>query len=642
LRTNSLFIFFATLFLLHPLRADAQGQGFLSNPNFDSLRILLMGDIQQSAYQIAAAYDDKTKHYDYTGSFYYVQPMLGISDLTIANLCTNFAGKPYTGGYQCSAPDEFATAMKQAGINMLLNANDHSADYGSIGMERTNKLLDSLQIYHTGTFKNEEERKKLYPAIIERNGFRIAVLNYTIAANHLLSAPAIVNIAEKEIIKNDLQRAHELHPDYCIVYFNWGTEYQRYPNLEQKDLAKICFEGGADLVVGSHPHVMQRIEEMEYFSNGIEKTGLVAYSLGTFYSDNDRRYNDGAAMLDIIIAKNKNTHEVKLAGYGFIPTYNIKVDANGKKHAMVVPISEVESNRIKASMRSDELDKMRQSAIDTRNTLNSNTCFEIRYPITDKILSDVAETIVLRGGPVNKDKTVAVPSLLAHTPVPTKNDTLLTAKIGQPASTKKDSITVKPIPIRKDTLVAQATKVLLKDSAVAKIPVVIAKDSIQKLTINTAKKDTVIAIKAIPIKKDTLLPTIARVRDTIAKKDTVASIIPGYMRIDTAVKTSAEVAYAAADEQIKLLQEKFKGYTITYKVKFYELRSRVEINTYYYRYLEGYETVLVGDKWNYYLGNTENFNEAKDRCLLLRSKGLKGVEILPFINGKKLDWQIKF
>jgi poly-gamma-glutamate capsule biosynthesis protein CapA/YwtB (metallophosphatase superfamily) len=629
--------------LLGPMRVCAQGQGFMNNPDYDSLRILLMGDIQQSAYQIASAYDDKSKHYDYDGCFYYVQPMLGISDLTIANLCTNFAGKPYTGGYQCSAPDEFAMTMKQAGINMLLTANDHSADYGIPGMERTNKLLDSLQMYHTGTFKNEDERSKYYPAIIERNGFRIAVLNYTVAANHLLSAPAIVNIAEKEVIKKDLIRTRELHPDYCIVYFNWGTEYQRYPNLEQKDLAKVCFEGGADLVVGSHPHVMQRIEEMEYFSNGMEKTGLVAYSLGTFYSDIDRRYSDGAAMLDIIIAKNKHTKEVNLAAYGFIPTYNIKVDANGKKLPVVVPISEVESNHIKPSMRSDELDKMRLSAVDTRNTLNSATCLEVRYPVNDKILSDVAQTIVLKGGPVNRDKTVSKTALLAHTPTPLKLDTALIAKTEKVVSIKKDTATKTTSPLRKDTTItAQVTKVEVKDSTLPKKTIASVKDTLQKVASMPAKKDSLLSIKPKAIVKDTLIAVAPTKKDTIVKKETIKAPLPSYLRIDTTPVVSVPDGYNAADDQIKLLQEKYKGYTITYKVKFYEMRSRVEINTYYYRYLEGYETNLIGDKWNYYLGNTEVFNDAKDRCLLLRSKGLKGVEIIPFINGKKLDWPIKF
>ena len=625
------------------MRVCAQGQGFMNNPDYDSLRILLMGDIQQSAYQIATAYDDKSKHYDYDGCFYYVQPMLGISDLTIANLCTNFAGKPYTGGYQCSAPDEFAMTMKQAGINMLLTANDHSADYGIPGMERTNKLLDSLQMYHTGTFKNEDERSKYYPAIIERNGFRVAVLNYTVAANHLLSAPAIVNIAEKEVIKKDLVRTRELHPDYCIVYFNWGTEYQRYPNLEQKDLAKVCFEGGADLVVGSHPHVMQRIEEMEYFSNGMEKTGLVAYSLGTFYSDIDRRYSDGAAMLDIIIAKNKHTKEVNLAAYGFIPTYNIKVDANGKKLPVVVPISEVESNHIKPSMRSDELDKMRLSAVDTRNTLNSATCLEVRYPVNDKILSDVAQTIVLKGGPVNRDKTVSKTTLLAHTPTPVKLDTALIAKTEKVVSIKKDTATKTTSTVRKDSLItAQVTKVEVKDSTLPKKTIASVKDTLQKVASMPAKKDSLLSIKPKAILKDTLIAAAPTKKDTIVKKETIKAPLPSYLRIDTTPVVSVPDGYNAADDQIKLLQEKYKGYTITYKVKFYEMRSRVEINTYYYRYLEGYETNLIGDKWNYYLGNTEVFNDAKDRCLLLRSKGLKGVEIIPFINGKKLDWPIKF
>jgi len=110
-------------------------------------------------------------------------------------------------------------------------------------------------------------------------------------------------------------------------------------------------------------------------------------------------------------------------------------------------------------------------------------------------------------------------------------------------------------------------------------------------------------------------------------------------KVDTIVVPPARTL----EDDIADLEEKFKKFgNITYKVMFYNMATKIEINTYYYKYLEGYESVQENGNWVYYLGNTSSFNEAKNRCLLLRGKGLKKIFIIPFVNGKKIEWTINF
>jgi poly-gamma-glutamate synthesis protein (capsule biosynthesis protein) len=266
----------------------------------DTLRLSLLftGDIMQHETQINSAYDPSISRYNYFPVFQYIKPVLSSADLTIGNLEFTLGGKPYKGYPQFSAPDEILEAIKDAGFDVLVTANNHSVDRFRKGLERTIDLLDSNKIPHTGTFKDTTDWLNDYPMLIESKGFRLSLLNYTYGTNGIrVSKPNIVNLIDTAQIHRDLMKARLQQPDAIIVFMHWGLEYQSLPAPDQKQLAEFCFRHGAKLVIGSHPHVLQPMEWRK------EQDQFVVYSLGNFVSAQWERYRNGGAMAHIRLEK---------------------------------------------------------------------------------------------------------------------------------------------------------------------------------------------------------------------------------------------------------------------------------------------------------------------------------------------------
>jgi poly-gamma-glutamate capsule biosynthesis protein CapA/YwtB (metallophosphatase superfamily) len=307
------------------------------------LSLLFLGDIMQHGSQISDAYDAKTKKYDYTPCFQYVKPYTQAVDLAIGNLEITLAGAPYSGYPQFSSPDELLVALKDMGMDVLVTANNHCVDKGKKGLERTIQLLDSFEIQHTGTFKNEAEKKKHHPLLIEKNGFRLALLNYTYGTNGLpVHKPNIVNMIDTAQMMKDIRAAKSMKPDIIIVFTHWGSEYQSLPSTWQKEVAAVCFREGAQLVIGAHPHVIQ---PMEWKKN---KNQLVAYSLGNFVSGQRKRYTDGGAMIRLELEKIKLNDSISFTGIdtaGYILEWVYRT-ANAEKNYYVLPVPTFENDSI--------------------------------------------------------------------------------------------------------------------------------------------------------------------------------------------------------------------------------------------------------------------------------------------------------
>lgn len=278
------------------------------------VKCLFVGDVMQHGGQIAGAYNAEKKSYDYRDCFQFVKPIIQQADLAIANLEVTHAGKPYKGYPQFSAPPELSEALVDAGFNVIINANNHSCDGGAKGVVKTLDVLDRLGVQHTGTFRNAAEREQNYPLIVNRKGMRIAVLNYTYGTNGLtVPAPLIINYLDSTVMAADFAKARAQQVDLIICTLHWGTEYQSLPNETQKIWEKFCYRNGADMVIGSHPHVIQPVE-LKTIDN---EQKVTVWSLGNFVSNQRDRYKNGGLMVEVLVEKRNNQTTIQQLNHRF-------------------------------------------------------------------------------------------------------------------------------------------------------------------------------------------------------------------------------------------------------------------------------------------------------------------------------------
>ncbi len=265
------------------------------------ITLLFAGDLMQHEAQIKAARTESGT-YDYSSYFDLIKDEIERADIAVANLEVTLGGKPYTGYPAFSAPDEYLSAVKEAGFDVLITANNHSLDRGRKGLERTILMLDSLNVPYAGTYINKEERAKLYPLLLEQNGFRIALLNYTYGTNEIkVTPPNIVNYIDKEIMSADIEAAKALKPDAIIACMHWGTEYRSLPDDSVVKLADWLLAQGVTHVIGGHPHVVQPMELRTDSVDGSQH--LVVYSLGNLISNMSARHTDGGLLVKLELTK---------------------------------------------------------------------------------------------------------------------------------------------------------------------------------------------------------------------------------------------------------------------------------------------------------------------------------------------------
>ena len=332
-----------------------------------TLTVLFAGDIMGHEGQIVSAYNKNTKKYSYDNVFKYIKPVISEADIAIGNLEVTLAGPPYTGYPAFCSPDELASACKNAGFDVLVNANNHSADKGPRGIRRTIKVLDSLNIPHTGTFVSSAARDTLTPLIVEKKGIRIALLNYTYGTNGIVvPPPAIVSYIDTNRIATDIRRAKSKKSDLVVVFIHWGIEYDSIPSRDQKRTAASIFRNGADVIIGSHPHCLQPMIS-NITPEGLNKP--LVWSMGNFVSYKRQRRSDGGAMVRLTINKSGGKTSIKDAGY--ILTWVYVPNENGKRQFYILPCSEVENDPMFFPY-SFNYKEMKLFISDSRRLLNSN------------------------------------------------------------------------------------------------------------------------------------------------------------------------------------------------------------------------------------------------------------------------------
>jgi poly-gamma-glutamate capsule biosynthesis protein CapA/YwtB (metallophosphatase superfamily) len=362
----------------------AYSQSILPDSTKGKISLLFTGDIMGHGAQIAAAYNKETGNYEYDSCFLFIKPFLEQADFAIGNLEVTLAGPPYKGYPQFSSPDGLAVALKNSGFDVLVTANNHAADRGFKGASRTLRILDSLEFMHTGTFSDAAARDSLVPLLLEKNGIRIALLNYTYGINGLpMPLPVIVAHIDTARMAMEIKKCKDLQADFIIAELHWGNEYERVPNAAQKRLADWLFSKGVMAVIGSHPHVIQPIfdesiqiksivigpglnqynEILPETKKDISRNSLVVWSMGNLVSNQPERYRNGGIMVSLDLVKDSLT---SISNVSYVPVFVYRRNTAGSRHFFLLPAADWLSGRIQFPVQAPELILMKQFDEDTR------------------------------------------------------------------------------------------------------------------------------------------------------------------------------------------------------------------------------------------------------------------------------------
>ncbi|MFZ5631588.1 MAG: CapA family protein [Bacillota bacterium] len=299
-----------------------------------------MGDFLMHMPLVGSSRDPHTGRYDFKEIFKECGDYLASPDFTLANLETRLAGpeKGYSGYPRFNTPAELADNMKELGIDLVTTANNHSMDMGRDGVIKTLDNLDRAGLNHVGTHRSAREREQ--PAVYDIRGIKVGFINYTQDTNGIpvpSEADYLVNLIQRDLMKKEIERLMEKGCQFIIAYMHAGTEYQRHPNEFQRTLARELFEAGVDVVLGSHPHVLQPPEWQRVVRDGREKRVLAAYSLGNFVSNQHWRYSDCGIILNLDIVR-ESGGRVSLAGVNYIPVWVHKHRRDGRTKYRVLPV----------------------------------------------------------------------------------------------------------------------------------------------------------------------------------------------------------------------------------------------------------------------------------------------------------------
>lgn len=339
--------------------------------DFVKIKITVVGDLMCHSVQYKYA-QIEVDSFDFTPTFKYVQKYFDESDFLIGNLETVTAGKEkgYSGYPFFNSPDDFITSLKKVGFDFLFTSNNHSLDKGKDGILRTIKILNENQIHYTGTFQSQNDRDSI--RIFNINGINIAFISYSYGTNGNPIPKGnnfLINLIDTLQIKQDILSARMKGSEIVFVYFHFGNEYQKSPNTYQKNIVKKTIEYGADIIVGSHPHTIQPYELFKT-NNGKIDTGLIAYSLGNFISNQRWRYSDAGVILNIELTKNIINNSIFISNINFIPTWVYKGEINDKKEYLILPCEIAYNDTIPSFLDSQSIIKIKQADSDTKKILN--------------------------------------------------------------------------------------------------------------------------------------------------------------------------------------------------------------------------------------------------------------------------------
>lgn len=312
-----------------------------------SIRLVAAGDnlIHSSLYKQAKARANG-EGYDFNYAYAHVKPLIN-GDINILNQETIIACPPFEpSNYPLfCTPTQVGDLMIEMGFNVFTLANNHMLDKGTKGIQASLDYWDGKNgILTAGCFRNQAELEEI--RTITKKDVKVGFVSATEHTNGLSlpksSEIKILYTADEAALERQI-KATKAECDVVVAAVHWGTENSTSVNAQQKALAQKMAEWGADLIIGTHPHVLQKMEYIERSDGG--KT-LVAYSIGNFVSAMNRGPCMLGGLLDITLTKNYETGKTTIDQAKLIPLVNHY--ERGYKNVRVYPFSEYTPELAKA------------------------------------------------------------------------------------------------------------------------------------------------------------------------------------------------------------------------------------------------------------------------------------------------------
>lgn len=303
-----------------------------STSGLRSAHIRVIGDVMFHKEQLAMAKkSDGT--YDFSLQFKFIKDSLAAADFTIANLETTvgkYKNTAYSGYPQFNTPESVLETLKDCGIDFFTMANNHMLDRWFDGLVQDVDLVEKYGFDHVGAYRTQEGRDT--PVIYTVNGIKIGFVAYTHATNTMenYSDKAAqeygVPYLYKADIEGDIKKLREAGAEVVIALPHWGTENVNVPDETQYKYAKKLAKAGADIILGSHSHMVQPMQVVEGTDDaGNQKQVFVIYSMGNFISTMTMQYTDCGIILDFTIQEQADG-TFRTENIGYVPIYVWKQD----------------------------------------------------------------------------------------------------------------------------------------------------------------------------------------------------------------------------------------------------------------------------------------------------------------------------
>ena len=251
--------------------------------------------------------------------FQYVRDIFHASDFSIGNLETTLTDKAayagdyhcIAGKYHCNGPSCYLDAVRYAGFDALVTANNHNCDSGVGGLWDTLEAIDSHGFMRTGTFLPEDRERVL---LVNIKGFRVAILSYGNRYNGLderhyteKGVNDILNWFSREKCLDDVAYARKMGAEFVLCYQHWGKDYVLEPNEQQLAVLDALKDCGIDYIVGSHTHCLQKHHSLEAADG---KNVPMMWSMGNFVTNETKTLCRHTGILQLTLERKAGKIEV--------------------------------------------------------------------------------------------------------------------------------------------------------------------------------------------------------------------------------------------------------------------------------------------------------------------------------------------